>query len=124
MVGKDKECLYEYKGKVYKTYELVALSTVDGLTVGNITNRINVQGWSVEDAITKPKKQRNQQFEYCGKMYSAMTERTDGFCPNCEPLAIPKITPEPLVIPKITPLGDIKTTVPDLPNKDKLVKIH
>ena len=61
---------------------------------------------------------------YCGKMYSAMTERTDGFCPNCEPLAIPKITPEPLVIPKITPLGDIKATVPDLPNKDKLVKIH
>ena len=69
--GKDKECLYEYKGKIYKTYELVALSSVEGLTVGNITNRINVQGWSVEDAITKPKKQRNQKFEYRGKMYSS-----------------------------------------------------
>ncbi len=69
--GKDRECLYEYKGKIYKTHELVALSSVDGLTVGNITNRINVQGWSVEDAITKPKKQRDQQFEYNGKMYSS-----------------------------------------------------
>ena len=50
----------------------------------------------------------------CGKMYSAMTERTDGLCPNCEPKPIPKIAP----------VGDIKTTVPDLPKKDKLIKIH
>lgn len=69
--GKDKECLYEYNGKIYKTYELVAMSNVEGLTVGNITNRINVQGWSVEDAITKPKKQRDQKFEYNGKMYTS-----------------------------------------------------
>ena len=50
----------------------------------------------------------------CGKMYSAMTERTDGLCPNCEPKPIPKIAP----------VGDIKTTVSDLPKKDKLIKIH
>lgn len=50
----------------------------------------------------------------CGKMYSAMTERTDGLCPNCEPKPIPKIAP----------FGDIKTTISDLPNKDKLVKMH
>ena len=47
-------------------------------------------------------------------MYSAMTERMDGFCPNCEPKPIPKMAP----------VGDIKTTVPDLPNKDKLAKIN
>lgn len=69
--GKDKECLYEYKGKIYKTYELVALSKVEGLTVGDITCRINSHGWSVEDAITKPKKKKNQKFEYKGKMYSS-----------------------------------------------------
>ena len=27
-------------------------------------------------------------------------------------------------ISKITPVGDLKTTVPDLPKKDKLAKIH
>lgn len=50
----------------------------------------------------------------CGSMYSAITRRTDGFCPNCEPESIPKIAP----------VGDIKTTVPDITNKDRLVKIH
>lgn len=50
----------------------------------------------------------------CGENYTAITERTDGFCPNCEPKPIPKIAP----------VGDIKTTVPDLPKKDKLIKIH
>ena len=69
--GKDKECLYEYRGKVYKTYELVAMSDVEGLNVGDITCRINQLGWSVEDAITKPKKRQNQRFEYRGKMYSS-----------------------------------------------------
>ena len=48
----------------------------------------------------------------CGSMYSAITRRTDGFCPNCEPKPIPKIAP----------VGDLKTTVPDLPNKN--MKIH
>lgn len=41
-------------------------------------------------------------------------ERTNEHCQNCEP--------EP--ISKIAPVGDIKTTVSDLPKKDKLVKIH
>ena len=48
----------------------------------------------------------------CGSMYSAITRRTDGFCPNCEPKPIPKIAP----------VGDLKTTVSDLPNKN--IKIH
>ena len=50
----------------------------------------------------------------CGSMYSAITRRTDGFCPNCEPKPMPKIAP----------VGDLKTTVPDLPKKDKLAKIY
>ena len=31
---------------------------------------------------------------------------------------------EPEPISKIAPVGDLKTTVPDLPKKDKLAKIH
>lgn len=69
--GKNRECLYEYEGRVYKTYELVALSNVDGLTPHDITCRINSLGWSVKDAITKPKKKQNQRFEYLGKTYSS-----------------------------------------------------
>ena len=49
---------------------------------------------------------------YCGKMYSAMTQGTDGLCPNCEPGPLKTSIPA----------GKVKTTVPDLPKK--LVKIH
>ena len=69
--NKNVECLYEYNGKTYRTFELLKLSTVDGLTVSDITSRINNGGWSVEDAITKPKKKYNQKFEYNGKQYSS-----------------------------------------------------
>lgn len=69
--NKEKECLYEYNGKTYKTYELLQLSNVEGLTTHDITHRINHEGWSVEEAITKPKKKRNQIFEYRGKLYSS-----------------------------------------------------
>ena len=31
---------------------------------------------------------------------------------------------EPEPISKIAPVGDLKTTVPDLPKKDKMAKIH
>ena len=31
---------------------------------------------------------------------------------------------EPEPMSKIAPVGDLKTTVPGLPNKDKLIKIH
>ena len=41
-------------------------------------------------------------------------ERTNELCRNCEPNPIPKIDP----------VDDIKTTIPDLPKKNKLVKIH
>lgn len=69
--GKDRECLYELDGQRYKTYELLEKSDVSDLTVGNITNRINGSGWSVEDAITKPKKSRNKLFDYNGKLYTS-----------------------------------------------------
>lgn len=63
--------IYEYKGKMYNSYELTQISDVDGLTSFDITNRINHHGWSVEDAITKPKKKMNQKFEYNGRLYSS-----------------------------------------------------
>ena len=45
--NKNKECLYEYNGKIYKTYELLKLSNVEGLTTKDITCRINSMGWSI-----------------------------------------------------------------------------
>lgn len=69
--NKDKECLFEYNGKLYKTYELLELSNVEGLTTSDITNRINKHGWSVYDSITKPKKKQNQKFEYKGNWYTS-----------------------------------------------------
>ena len=38
----------------------------------------------------------------CGSKYQAITQRTDGFCPNCEPKPIPKIAP----------VGDIVNATP------------
>lgn len=69
--NKNRECLYEYNGSFYKTHELLSFSNVKGLTVHDITTRINKEGWSVEDAITKEKKKRNQLFEYKGNLYSS-----------------------------------------------------
>ena len=50
----------------------------------------------------------------CGYIYRAYEERTDGFCQNCEPG------------PLKTSISarEVKTTVPNLSNKDRLVKIH
>lgn len=47
---------YEYNGAMYNSYELAQMSTVENLTVFDITNRINQHGWSVERAITQPKR--------------------------------------------------------------------
>lgn len=64
-------CLFEYNGKMYKSYELVELSPVKGLKPVDITTRINRHGWSVERAITQPLKNKNQLFEYNGKKYTS-----------------------------------------------------
>lgn len=54
--------LYEYKGNIYNAEELVSMSEVEGLTVGDISVRINHHGWSVERAITQPKNVKVQPF--------------------------------------------------------------
>ena len=64
-------CRFEYNGKIYNSYELSLLSTVEGLTPGDITSRINQFGFTVEEAITTPKKKRNQKFYYNGKYYTS-----------------------------------------------------
>ena len=50
--------IYEYKGKLYNSYELCLMSKIDNLTPFDITNRINHHGWSVEKAITQPKRKK------------------------------------------------------------------
>ena len=50
----------------------------------------------------------------CGMTYSAAKRRTDGYCPNCEKQ----------IIPKIAPVGDLKTTVPGILDKEKLFKLN
>lgn len=64
-------CRFEYNGKFYNSYELCQLSDIEDLTPLDITTRINKHGWSVERAITQPKKKMNLLFSYHGKMYNS-----------------------------------------------------
>ncbi len=48
--------LFEYKGKYYTSKELAKISKLDNITHNDITDRINRNGWSVERAITQPKR--------------------------------------------------------------------
>ncbi|MGN1406244.1 MAG: hypothetical protein ACI4WM_08215 [Erysipelotrichaceae bacterium] len=50
----------------------------------------------------------------CGNPYWITKEHQSGYCPNCEPK----------ILKTAIPAGDIKTTVPNIPEKDKLKKIH
>lgn len=65
------ERIYEYNGKKYNSYELCQISPLEDLTPFDITNRINHHGWSVEKAITQPKKKRDIKFEYNGQNYNS-----------------------------------------------------
>lgn len=65
------ERIYEYEGNIYNSYELVQMSSVEGITISDITCRINHHGWSVEEAITKSKKGHNVIYEYNGKQYTS-----------------------------------------------------
>lgn len=65
------ERVYEYKGKMYNSYELSQMSTVAGITPFDITDRINHHGWSVEKALTQPKKDYSKKYLYEGKYYSS-----------------------------------------------------
>ena len=57
------ERIYEYQGKMYNSYELTQISPIENLTIGDITCRINHHGWSVEEAIMTPKKNKNIKFK-------------------------------------------------------------
>lgn len=50
--------LFEYNGKQYNSWELCQISNIKDLTPQDITDRINRKGWSVERAITQPKRKR------------------------------------------------------------------
>jgi hypothetical protein len=63
--------IYEYKGNMYNSYELAQMSEVEGLTTFDVSNRINHHGWSVEKAITQPKKGHNVIYEYNGNQYTS-----------------------------------------------------
>lgn len=65
------EKIYEYDGRMYSSYELCQISKVDGLRPADITTRINQNKWSVEKAITTPKKRRNQKFVFNNKEYTS-----------------------------------------------------
>ena len=56
---------------MYNSYELTQISDVEGLTIEDITSRINHHGWSVERAITQPKKKVNILFEYNDLLYDS-----------------------------------------------------
>lgn len=51
-------CVFEYNGKQYNSWELCQISEVEDLKPQDITDRINRRGWSVERAITQPKRKR------------------------------------------------------------------
>lgn len=52
------ERIYEYNGVLYNSYELSEISEVEGITPFDITDRIKHHGWSVERAISQPKRKR------------------------------------------------------------------
>ena len=53
-------CLFEYKGKFYKSHELAEMSGIPGLTSSDVRDRIKTKVWSVERAITQPKRKSPQ----------------------------------------------------------------
>lgn len=69
-LGGNPWCEFEYNNVLYSAEELAELSSVEGITAHDITTRINHRGWSVERALTQPKKQKSQKFEYQGEMYT------------------------------------------------------
>lgn len=69
--NKNKEFTIQYGDKTYTSHELELISNVEGLSSHNIVNRINANGWSVEDALNRPKKSRNKKYELNGKYYTS-----------------------------------------------------
>lgn len=69
--NKNVEVLTEYNGKLYKSYELAQMSSIDGITSAQIMDRIRNHGWSVEKALTTPIKKYGKLYEFNGQMYSS-----------------------------------------------------
>lgn len=65
------EKIYEYNGEKYNSYELSKINPSLNLAPSDITMRINYLGWSIERAISQPKKNRGIKFKYNGKLYSS-----------------------------------------------------
>ena len=70
---KRRNILFNYKGNKYTSKELAEIGKKNGienLTPGDITDRIR-SGWSIEDAVSKPKRKINDCYNYNGKIYTA-----------------------------------------------------
>ena len=68
-LGLEDIAMFTYKGKTYTAKELIKFSKVSGLTAHDITTRVNHHGWSIEEALTKPKMKKDYMYEYNGNMY-------------------------------------------------------
>lgn len=62
---------FEMDGKKYTSQEIAAMSNVDGLTGHDITTRVNCRGWSLEEAMQKPKIQKGKKYEYRWNWYTS-----------------------------------------------------
>ena len=70
-LGGNPWVTFEYQGEVYTAEELAKMSNVQDLTYHDITTRVNHHGWSIDKALNTKKVQKNQVFEYDGKIYTA-----------------------------------------------------
>ena len=61
---------FEYSNKVYSPKELLKLSSVENLTIHDLTTRINYHNWSIERAINQPKMVNKKEYEYNGNYYN------------------------------------------------------
>ena len=68
--GGNPWCTYEYNGQIYTGEELLKLSDVENLTEHDISTRVNHHGWSIHDAITRPKMKKDYVYEYNGDLYT------------------------------------------------------
>lgn len=68
-LGLEDIAMFTYKGKTYTAKELIKFGKVSGLTAHDITTRVNHHGWSIEEALTKPKMKKDYMYEYNGNMY-------------------------------------------------------
>lgn len=66
---KIQKYVYEYNGQLYTPTQLAKLAG-EGITEDDIRNRIEYNGWAIEDALKKPKKHVKKLHEYNGELYT------------------------------------------------------